>query len=384
VSPHRLVRAATAIGLLALSTLAATSAAQATTVDSATTAPSPSASPSASAGAAQPASPNKVTFGIGTATKGRLDRRQGIQLVEARGSVAYDAVAVVNQAFVPLVLEVYAVDVFNDVNGNLQPQVAAVKATDAGSWVTLANPGGKRTITVPAKGTVVIPVTVRVPKNAPVGDHLAGIMVSLTAKGQGSGDKPATVDLEQRVGLRVSVRVAGQLKPELTISGLLARYTGSLNPFGKGTAQISYVVTNTGNIKLGARQEVTIHSLIGSAAPNVAVADVPVLLPGGSATITLQVPDVLPLVFLTADVTVIPAAAVGDADPALAIATASTHFWAIPWTLLALMIALGLMIAWWVRRMRRRTPSEPGRREMSGATPEQNFASANSSAGGVA
>jgi uncharacterized membrane protein len=231
----------------------------------------------------------------------------------------------------------------------------------------MRTPGGKRTVVIPGKGHIVVPITVKIPKNAAVGDHLAGLMVSLTAQGQSGGNVSTPVNLEQRVGVRLSIRVAGQLKPELTISDIDPVYTGVLAPWGIGSAQVTYVVTNTGNVKLGGRQKVAINGLFGAAAAPLDVNDLPVLLPGGKATVTVQVPDVAPMGLLSADVTVVPAAAQGDAVPELAVATASAKFWAIPWTLLAAILLVAGLITWWWRRRNAAAPPETGRRARGAA-----------------
>lgn len=331
----------------------------------------PSPSPSSSSSTSSAGSSNRVTFGIGTATKGVLDRRQGIQAVVSAGDALRDQVVVVNESFQQLTLNVYAVDVINDVNGNLQPQVASAKPVDSATWVTLQTPSGTRQVVVPARSRVFIPVVVKVPAKATVGDHLAGLMASLVAKGQSGGQIPTNIDLDQRVGVKLAIRVAGQLRPELSISNLTASYTGTLNPVGRGSAQVSYVVTNTGNVRLGGRQSVSVRGLVGSAA-TVSVPDLPVLLPGGSATVTTIVPDVLPALRMTADVIIDPAGAQGDANPNAPSVTASTTFWAVPWTLLALLVLIGLLTAWWLRRRRQpQTPATPGRRQADARRPDE-------------
>jgi uncharacterized iron-regulated membrane protein len=68
------------------------------------------------------------------------------------------------------------------------------------------------------------------------------------------------------------------------------------------------------------------------------------------------------MVLLSADVTVVPAAAQGDAVPELAVATASARFWAIPWTLLALLLLIVGLVTWWWRRRNAAVPPESGRR----------------------
>jgi hypothetical protein len=307
-----------------------------------------------------------VTFGIGASTKGKLDGRGGINVLQGRGGSKTDEVTIVNDSVETLTLRLYAADALNGVDGSLQIQPASVKAVDAASWVTFATPSGTSSIVLAPRQRIVVPFLVRIPKNAPVGDHAAGLVVSLASKGQATGGKSADVDFEQRVALRLGVRVAGQLEPKLAIEGLTASYVGTLNPAGKGYAHVVYTVRNTGNVRLGAHQQVTVHGLVGAEAKAVGMADVPVLLPGGSALITVDVPDVWPMIYMTADVQVIAMPPSGDADPVSDIETASAHFWAIPWTVLALIFLLALLGGWWWRRRRATPPVSDGRRERGG------------------
>lgn len=55
--------------------------------------------------------------------------------------------------------------------------------------------------------------------------------------------------LDQRIGARVHIRLAGDVRPELTVTQVAADYAGSLNPFSRGTAVVTYRVTNTGNVR---------------------------------------------------------------------------------------------------------------------------------------
>ena len=339
---------------------------------SATPSPAPTASPTGTS-TVKPSgtpAPDRVTFGLGAASKGNLDGRTAIQVVEPRGFTFRDQVAVVNLSLTPLTLHLYAVDVHNDVNGRLEPDVASQKPTDLGLWVTLDTPGGSHQIVVPAQGRLLVPISVHVPKNAPVGDHVAGIMVGLNTQAQGQGKTATNLNVEKRVGMQLSVRVAGQLTSQLSVTDMHVTYSGAISPFARGTAHVTYDIRNTGTVRLSGTQSLSIQGLLGSAAPVVDVPDVPMLLPGGVAAVSLDVPGVLPAGPLTADVTVNPQSAPGDADPPSQPATASTRFWAIDWTLLALIMLLVLGIAWFVRYRRRRPTPEPGRRVRGSTTPD--------------
>ncbi len=329
--------------------------------------PSPSPSPSAS-GTTPAADPgaNNITFGVGPATKGKVDRRSGFNYLQPRGGSVSDEVALVNLTFKPLTLNLYPADAINGADGTLGIEPRTTKPVGAAAWVTMKTPTGKFYVVVPSRSTVVVPFTVRIPAKAEVGDHLAGIVASVVSQGQTPGDRTANVKFEQRIAARLAVRVAGPLLPELTIENLTAQYVGTLNPAGKGSVLVTYTVRNTGNIRLGGRQEVGIHGIIGPRATASDIGDIPLLLPGGSAQVAVEVPGILPLLYMSADVNVTALPPLGDADPVSDIATASTQFWAVPWTVLALLLLLGLLLAWFLRHRRQIPQAEGGRRERGG------------------
>ena len=330
----------------------------------ATTTPSPSPSPSASSGGTGSNSlAGNVTFGLGPATKGTIDRRPNFNYLQARLGVVSDQVGVLNLSTQPLTLNLYAADAINQSDGVLGLQPRNVKAKDLASWITLKTPTGKPYVVVPPRTTIYVPFTVRVPDNALIGDHLAGIVASIVAAGQTPGDLSTNIAFEQRVGVRLAMRVAGQLHPELTIENLAAHYVGSTNPFSAGSSVVTYTVRNTGNVRLGANQTVRVHGVFGPDAQASGVPDIALLLPGGSATVTVNVPGVWPLAYLQADVTLIPLSPPTDANPQIGVFTASTSFWAIPWVVLGLLLVIILLLLWWLRNRRATPPPTPGRRE---------------------
>jgi hypothetical protein len=325
-----------------------------------------SASPSPSAGAtgatgATSADPAVVTFGIGPSTKGKLDRRPNFTLLAPRGGVVSDQVALVNLTKQPLTLNLYAADALNTADGTLALQPAAAPLADSAAWVTFKTPSGKGYVVLPPNDGIGTPTfinfTVKIPKDAYVGDHLAGVIASTVSEGAAPGDRAAQVKFEQRIGLRLGIRVAGELKPQLSVENVSAAYSSSLNPFGRGSAVVTYTVRNTGNVRLGGKQTVTVNGIVGPVATGGTLPDVPLLLPGGSASVTVTVPDVVPLGLVTATVSIDPVGALGDANPPAAVAVGTTRFVAVPWTLLALLLLLLLLGGAFLRR--RRAPRAP-------------------------
>jgi hypothetical protein len=309
--------------------------------------PSPSPSPSSSPSAGQ--SPGNVTYGLGPSTKGKLDLRTGYTLLSTRGGTIKDEVGIVNLSLKPLTLNLYAVDAANGPDGELGLQPAAADLADAAKWVSFKTPTGKDYVRLKPKQTLFVPFTVKIPKDAPVGDHVAGVVLSTVTVGQTPGERASSVTLEQRVALRMAVRVAGELKPTLAIEDVQATYAGSLNPLAGGIATVTYTVRNTGNVRLGGAPKVTVSGLVGSSSSE-ALADVPMLLPGGTATLTATVADVKAAGLLTATVEVTPLVVAGDANPPTELASSSVRLLAVPWLLLAFVLLLVLMVLIWLRR----------------------------------
>ncbi len=383
-APRRIVRSSRLLTVLALSAAGLLVAAG---PGAAAYAASPSpAAPQVSGQAAAPtqggkAAAPKVTFGVGPAGSVKVNDHGTIRTilgVDGRPAFTYsmtpgatltDNLAVVNIGFQPIQLTVYATDAVNGSDGSFGLLPATTKPTDAGSWVKLTLPNGTTSLEVPARTTEILPLRVVVPANAAPGDHAAGLVASLASNVKdANGD---VVTLDQRVGARMFIRVSGALRPGLTVDSLAASYHGTLNPFGKGEATVTYTVRNTGNVRLAGSQRVTISGLFGTTGNPSAIADISLLLPGGSEKVTVTVPGVLPTIWMTAHVTVSPLAVKGDVDPHLAPVAASTHFWAIPWALIALLVALALL-GWWLLRRRRKGPDQPAVVE----TPESDLAGA--------
>ena len=331
--------------------------------------PAATSHPSPSPGS-EPDLAGNVTYGLGPATAGAFDRRRNYAYLQTRGAVVQDQVAVLNLSARPLTLNLYVADALNQGDGTLGLRPRGAKSTDLASWITLRTPTGKPFVVVPARSTIIVPFTVNVPKGAEIGDHLAGIVTSLVAAGQTPGDLSTNVALEQRVGVRVALRVAGVLDPRLEVVDVTAEYVATANPIRPGSAVVEYTVRNTGNVRLSGRQQVVVHGLFGAAFDAGQLVDLPLLLPGGSARVSVVVPDVWPLFRLTADVTVTALSADGDANPSTDPATGSASFWAIPWIQLAIVLALALGILWWLRRRRTTPPPPKGRREAGDAGTE--------------
>ncbi len=319
----------------------------------------------ASAAMATSGSGDRVTFGVEPASASGPDGRPGFVFSATPGGVLFDHVAVLNYSATPLPLRLYATDATETTGGGYGLLPAGAKPTGAGSWISFPSPSAS--VVVPpgsatGPGMIVVPFTLHVPPHAPPGDHSAGVVASLRTTGTNTSGQ--TVVLEQRVGTRVLVQVAGALAPGLTISDLHADYEGTLDPVGTGRVRIDYVVRNTGNVNLALDPGIEVTGLLGSAR-EVNPGRVPLLLPGASLHATAVVTGVWPQVLVHDTVTARPIELYVVGTPRLIAATASTSTWAIPWPLFLIVavLALGIFL---IRPARRRPVAAPRARHAAG------------------
>ncbi|MCX4801449.1 DUF916 domain-containing protein [Streptomyces sp. NBC_01214] len=293
-----------------------------------------------------PAEDRKSTFGVQPAGPKEPDARAHFSYGVTGGAGLRDQIAVWNYGDEPLTVAVYASDAVNTADGGFDLLPAGQAPKDAGSWIKLE----KDTVTVPPKANVIVPFTLAVPRDATPGDHTAGIVATLAGGGQDAqGNK---VRLDQRVGTRVYLRLAGELTPRLAVEDVQASYAGTPNPFGTGSATVTYTLRNTGNVRLGARQAVRINGMLGGSVTAGGLKDLGDLLPGSSLTITAKADGVRPALRSSAVVSVQAVATREGVDPKLPSLTRSVSLWTVPWTLLALVLAITACGLWLWRRRR--------------------------------
>jgi hypothetical protein len=328
----------------------------------------PSRGPSAPA----PHAPQKATFGVQPATNGRPDARPYLTGGATPGATFDDSVAIVNYSLQTYSFGVYATDATNTSAGNLTLIPPGAKPTDAGSWVTIGGKGASGRITLGPKSYVVLPIHVSIPATASPGDHLAGLVAELTAISHGHN---VNAKLHQRVGTRLFIRVAGTVRPALAIEHLSVSYHDNWNPVGAGSATVAYRIHNTGNVNLGARQRVNVSGLFGQVASATAP-DIALLLPGAGVDVRVRVSGVIPEIWMSAKVKLTPLVPIGNLDVGVHEYSASVSFSAIPWTLIAIIVALAAVAVWfwrWRRRLHRTAGRHSSRRSAQVgaiATPE--------------
>jgi hypothetical protein len=303
------------------------------------------------------------TFGIEPIVGHELTGHDFLSYATSAGARITDHVAVLDFSYTPLTLYLYPADATDTTQGGFTVLTRFQHSVQVGVWTTFGSGAHHLVVHVPARkanhvGFVILTIHIHVPSNATPGDHAGGIIASLASYGKNkAGDR---IVVYQQTGARVYLRVAGVLRPQLTIEHLHASYRGTLNAAGEGVAVVRYSVVNTGNLLLGGRQLVRVSGLFGSK-EQLAPGSISLLLPGGSVTETVRVPGVFPEFYMHASVTIYPLIQQGDVDPGLAASySASTSFWAIPWVIVLIIV---LLILAFIGRRRWR-----GRRRATAAT----------------
>ncbi|MGC0418150.1 WxL protein peptidoglycan domain-containing protein [Embleya sp. AB8] len=304
------------------------------------------ATPAGAADSAPATAP--TTWSVQPSTEHGPDDRPFFRYALAPGVRQLDYVAVTNAGDTPLTVDLYAQDAFTTAAGGFDLLAAGRPPADVGSWIRL-----KQTrVTVPPRSRSDVPFELAVPDNASPGDHSGGVVASVATPGRDAAGNQVLVD--RRVGTRVYLRVDGPLRPALGTGGLAAEVHTALDPFDGGLT-VTYTVRNTGNIRLGARPELTVRGPWGLTTKHQRLDVLPELLPGAALTRTVRIDGVTQAFRLNVDLAVHPVPVPGGPTETGPTAHARSTVPAIPWTAVgAAALLLTLVAAIAVRRRRRR------------------------------
>ncbi|MEZ0448769.1 WxL protein peptidoglycan domain-containing protein [Cellulomonas sp. ICMP 17802] len=301
------------------------------------------------AGPAGPASAadDDVTWTVRTAANDFGSDRTSFSYGVDPGSQVEDALVVANHGDTALDLAVYAADGYTTESGQLDLLVQGETSTGVGAWVH----GDVDSVSIQPGATAEVPFTVQVPAEATPGDYAGGIVTSLSQADDAEG-----ITVDRRLGIRIQLRVGGELRPAVAIEDVHLDYDGTLNPFATGDATVTYTIHNTGNTLISGREAVSVAGPFGWLRAKGAAAEAPPqLLPGERWTASVPIEDVAPLVRLSASAGFVPL--VTDASgstTSLGSVEAAAHAWAVPWTLLLLAVLVAAAVVLGVRAASRR------------------------------
>lgn len=307
----------------------------------------PSGNPS---GKTPSARKNVVTFGTQTSSATKPDGR-GIYLFGATpGGRIEDHVAILNYSDQTATFLIRGTDAVNTPQGGFAALPINEPSHDLGAWVYL--PRSDLQVTLRPRSDLIIPFLIEVPKNATPGDHIGVITATLVSSVISKSGQH--LRLLQTVGTRVFLRVSGQLRPSLAITGLVVQNHGTLDPIGTDKARVTYTVANTGNVALGGLQTTVVSGLFGASATAGRLPRIQLLLPGFSVKESVDVKGIFPEIHETAHVSAQPLYIAGSVAPPTGSVQASLSFWAIPWILIAIILVVILLAVGWFLRHRRR------------------------------
>jgi len=340
---------AMAIALLSLSPVSASAGDEPTAGSGA--APTSAAAPGTSAGA-PPSEAGVVEWAIEPSSPAGPTGRDYFVIQAAPGDEVIDWVGISNFGDAPLTLKVYATDAVLTDDNNFSLLPAADQPLDVGSWIGF----DVKDITVEPGQRADVPFKMTVPENATPGDHQGGIVASVSTPGVDNGEG-GTVTVDRRVAARMYLRIDGPLNPVLNISDVRMNFVPGSNPFGPGTADVSYTLTNNGNVRLSGTTTAEVSAWFGWFGKNSVSPEFPPLAPGETRVMSQQVSGVFASGPLTADLTVRPIVSPDPGGPAPAPLTADAQRWAVGllfWIAVGLIALILLTVVYRVIRRRRR------------------------------
>ncbi|AWR21981.1 WxL protein peptidoglycan domain-containing protein [Aurantimicrobium photophilum] len=262
------------------------------------------------------------------------------------GQVIQDEYLVSNSGSTAAEVSVYATDAYNLDNGDYALLESNLTPVDVGTWVTFADGSDRMELSLAPGESRSLPFTVNVPADASPGDHAGGMIISsLTESDQ--------VKLDRRIATRLYLRVKGDVTALMTVSSISADYQPSINPFA-GTMNITFTITNSGNVSLGANAVALVKGLFGIPLSGTVRVDIPEMLPGTSRSMTVPVEGVGQWIFLNPSISIIGTIDDDAINPGpLPEAERDVPLFVAPWALL-IILALAGGIYFFIRWRRKR------------------------------
>ncbi|MGO1543087.1 MAG: WxL protein peptidoglycan domain-containing protein [Gulosibacter sp.] len=262
------------------------------------------------------------------------------------GATVEDAIQVRNTGTEQLSLNIYAADAFTTSDGAVDILPADQPSVDAGMWIV---PTTESIDLAPGESTTVN-FTITIPNSATPGDHSAALVASLLEADTGS-----QVQVERRLGLRVTIRVPGDLTANVTLDAVETNYSATWNPFSPGRVNVTYSLTNTGNTRINVVDDVRLSGLFGwfpSATFGTEATD---LLPGSTVNVTREVPTGV-IGPVSGELTIVNTPNDESVAAPESPLTQEVSAVATPWMLILLLVivlaAIIVVIVIWIRRRR--------------------------------
>jgi hypothetical protein len=294
--------------------------------------------------------------------------RQYFVYAVTAGQTLDDTLFLDNRTTAPLHLILFGSDAINaGGGGGFAVKTQTQKQTDVGSWIHLST----NSVTIPAAkgktpGTLTVPFTVTVPRGASPGDHAGGIVTlnpSGSSESTGSQGVNGNITLVQAITVRMYIRVAGPLTPQLIVTNTSLKVTPALLPFvgSKGHSTLTYTIRNVGNVRLTPNIHIAITGLFGHKIHDLGTTGGPEVLPGQSVTLSSVINGIPALDQAHARIVLtVPASGSPTGKPLVFAGDVLSY--SLSWlALLLLLIIIGLIV-FFIWRRRRKSTTKEGRR----------------------
>lgn len=271
-------------------------------------------------------------------------------ILEGRpGSTLQDGLAVSNYTDHSITYYVYGADGYNTPkDGQFALRDHGFAMTGVGSWVHAAF----STITVPARTSTVVPISIAIPADASPGDHVGGVSGMDTAVEAVQQQGNVRVGIKRVVAARLYVHVDGPAVGGLTVTDL--KVTGSA-PFpayvSDSDGTVTATISNSGNLLESPKAHLHATGIFGTLIDR--TVQLPEILPGQSIDFSMAWKSMPPFEIGTLHLDVTD----GAASPPVT-STAALSLTLIPWlTLLVVALpVLALLVGSMLWRRRKSPP----------------------------
>ncbi|AXE82764.1 DUF916 domain-containing protein [Streptomyces atratus] len=260
------------------------------------------------------------------------------------GATLDDKVTVTNKTDRPQTFRLYAADAYNTArDGGFAVRAQNEKQRSIGAWART----DRERVTVRPHGSVTVPVTITVPKDAEPGDH-PGALVALDERIDPADAGAVAVGIQKAVGARIYLRINGPTMPALSVDDVEVEHTQPLVPgTGRSRAVISYTLHNRGNVTLNPKVALKAEGLFGRTLLARDLKKIPSeLLPRQQVRLTEQWADAPQLEWGEIELT----ASARDTRE-----SAAVSYFALPWLVAGvLLVIVGGGTGMWIRARRNR------------------------------
>lgn len=299
----------------------------------------------ASAAAASEAS-GEITWSLAPSDADGPDGRQVIDVIVEPGETYREHVALVNHSDETVTFDLQAADGYLTEGGTFDLRAGHVEPVGGGAWIEFDDE-----MTLGPRDQVVLPLEISPPSSVTPGDYPSGVTAGVSTV-------DGTVKVENRVGVRVNVRVPGTATASIDIEDLSTSYASGWNPFEPGELTVGAVLDATGTAEVSVEEfaEVAGPAGIGPTASSSSARTLD-LLPGEGVATSLTIPNVWQLGAVTTTFTVTPSTENPNVDAVQEPHVVTLRTWAMPWPqlgLLACVVLVGTGLRGWTLGRRRR------------------------------